>query len=415
MESSRQISVAGRIPFSRTFLALRYRDYRLYWFALSVSLVGVAFQTVAQAWLVYRLTGSAVMLGLAGFIPAIVSAPASVLGGIIADRVSRRKLVVLTQTMMAIPPSGLALLIWLGQVQVWHVIAAMAALGIVAAIDLPSRTAMIPNLVATEHVLNAQGLASAVRQGAQIVGPAVAGLTIAIAGEAPCFLINGLTYLAMALAVALMRPQPATGATRSRGLGAAFGDGLRYTWRHPVILGLFGILAAQGLFLSPVVTLMPVYAKDVLQLGVTGMGWLTSAIGAGALVGALLVANIPEGRRGRILMIAAVILPFIAAIFALSRRVPLSVSALVLIGVGTVLLTAITSTMLLTIVPDEVRGRVNSLGVLVYLGAPYVAGLPAGYIAEKAGASVALVLGGVLFLLSLLVINLKVPALRRQV
>jgi MFS family permease len=190
---------------------------------------------------------------------------------------------------------------------------------------------------------------------------------------------------------------------------------LRYTWRHPVILGLFGILAAQGLFLSPVVTLMPVYAKDVLQLGVTGMGWLTSAIGAGALVGALLVANIPEGRRGRILMIAAVILPFIAAIFALSRRVPLSVSALVLIGVGTVLLTAITSTMLLTIVPDEVRGRVNSLGVLVYLGAPYVAGLPAGYIAEKAGASVALVLGGVLFLLSLLVINLKVPALRRQV
>jgi len=408
-----QVTVASRVPLGRAFVALSYRDYRLYWLALSVSLLGVAFQTVAQAWLVYRLTGSALMLGVVGFIPAVLSAPASIVGGIIADRVSRRKLVMVTQTLMALPPTGLALLIWAGRVQVWHVIAAGATLGFVAAIDLPSRTAMIPNLVAGEHVLNAQGLASAVRQVAQIVGPALAGLTIAAAGEGACFLINGLTYLAMVLAVMLMRPQPVPGENRRRGLRSSLFGGVRYTWENPVILGLFAVFAAQGLFLSPVVTLLPVYAKDVLGVGAVGLGWLTSAIGSGALIGALTVSNLGSGSRGRVLMAGGALMPLITVAFAWSRRVALSIPILVLMGFGTVFLTAITASMLLILVPDEVRGRVNSLGTMVYLGTPYLAGLPAGYLVEKVGAPITLTLAGILFLVSLVAINLKLPAVRR--
>jgi MFS family permease len=405
--------MAGRVPFGRTFQALRHRDYRLYWLALSISLLGVAFQTVAQAWLVYRLTGSALMLGVVGFIPAVLSVPASIAGGVIADRVSRRKLVIVTQSLMAIPPIALGILIAAGRVQVWHVVAASIALGIVAAIDLPSRTAMIPHLVPPEDLMNAQGLASASRQVAQIIGPALAGIVIAVAGESMCFLINGLTYLAMATAVFLMRPQPAAGADKRRGVGGALVDGARYLWEHAVILGLFCVLAAQGLFLSPLIMLMPVYAKDILGLGAAGLGWLNSAIGVGALIGALVVSNLGQGRRGRILMMGGAFMPLILALLAWSRWIALSIPLLMLMGFGTVILTAISATMLLTLIPDVVRGRIMSLAMMVYLGTPYLAGLPAGALAQRAGAPLTLTLGAFLFLVSLVVINIKFPAVRR--
>ena len=397
----------------RTFQALRYRDYRLYWIALTVSLTGVAFQTVAQGWLVYRLTGSALMLGVVGFIPAVLSAPASLLGGAIADRVSRRNLVILTQSIMVLPPVVLALLIWTGQVQVWHVIAASSALGIVAALDLPSRTAMIPNLVPTADVLNAQGLASAVRQVTRIVGPALAGILIATAGEAVCFLVNGLSYLAMVVAFFLMRPQPVPALDRRGGMRGALLEGFRYTWEHPVILGLFAMFAAQGLFLSPVLTLLPVYAKDILSIGAVGLGWLHSAIGGGALVGAIVVSSLRASRRGWVLMAGSAAMPFAMVAFAWSRQLPTSLPFLLVLGFGTVVITAITATMLLILVPDEVRGRVNSLGTMVYFGTPYVAGLAVGFIAEQAGAPITLTLSASLFLVSLIVINLKSPAVRR--
>ncbi|MBI4769124.1 MAG: MFS transporter [Chloroflexi bacterium] len=241
----------ARVSLRRTFQALRHRDFRLYWAALIVSLLGLSFQTVAQQWLVYRLTGSALQLGIVGFIPALLSAPGSILGGLLADRVSRRRLVLITQSAMVGPPVGLALVIWSGQVQVWHIIAAASLLGFVAAIDLSVRTAMMPQLVAPQDLLNAQSLSSLVYQMARIVGPALAGLAIARVGEAVCFLINGLSYLAMVGAMAAMQLRPEAAVrerARRKGLVGSLLEGIRYTLRDRLVLGLFVVLAVQGLF-----------------------------------------------------------------------------------------------------------------------------------------------------------------------
>ncbi|HEX9867499.1 MAG TPA: MFS transporter, partial [Candidatus Tectomicrobia bacterium] len=387
-------------------------DFRLYWLALAVSLLGVAFQTVAQGWLVYRLTNSAFMLGFTAFLPGVLSAPASIVGGVLADRLSRRKLVAVTQSLMVIPPIALAYLIWSMKVQVWHVILASTALGIVAALDLPSRMAMIPHLVDEEDVLNAQGLASAVRQVTRIVGPVTAGLVIATAGEAACFLINGLSYLAMVAAVLMMRPQPALLQNPQGGLRSTLLEGSAYVVRSPVILGLFGMLAAQGLFLSPYLTLMPVYARDVLNVGAVGLGWLNAAVGAGALVGALTVANLGQGQRGRVLVAGSAVMPLALGAYSFSRSYPLSLGLLTVMGFGTVVITAITATMLLVIVPDRIRGRVNSLGTLVYLGAPYTAGVVIGFLTERWGPAPPLSAAASLFLVAIILLNLRVPGLR---
>ncbi|MBI2975599.1 MAG: MFS transporter, partial [Chloroflexi bacterium] len=241
MDLSPTVAPGKRPPFSRTFQALRHHDFRLYWLALIVSLTGVAFQTVAQGWLVYRLTNSALMLAVVGFIPAVLSAPASVVGGILADRFQRRKLITFTQALMVLPPTALALLIWSGKVQVWHVIVASTVLGIVAAIDLPARAALIPQMVGEDDLLNAQGLSSMVYQVSRIVGPALAGLVIAASGEALCFLLNGLSYGAMVVALLFMHPGPDIPrpvGRRKGGLRGVLLDGLSYTLKDPILLGL---------------------------------------------------------------------------------------------------------------------------------------------------------------------------------
>ncbi len=406
----------ARVSLRRTFQALRHRDFRLYWAALIVSLLGLSFQTVAQQWLVYRLTGSALQLGIVGFIPALLSAPGSILGGLLADRVSRRRLVLITQSAMVGPPVGLALVIWSGQVQVWHIIAAASLLGFVAAIDLSVRTAMIPQLVAPQDLLNAQSLSSLVYQMARIVGPALAGLAIARVGEAVCFLINGLSYLAMVGAMAAMQLGPEAAVrerARRKGLVGSLLEGIRYTLRDRLVLGLFVVLAVQGLFLYPLVTLLPVFAKDILGGGAQSFGWLTTATGVGSLLGALAVANLGPGRRGKMLIAGGLILPFVLAAFAWSRWLPLSVPMLMLWGAGIVLITTVTATTLLTVVPDKVRGRVNSLGLLVYFGTMYAGGVPAGYLAQLSSAPVALTLSGVFALVSMLGVLLFLPQVAR--
>jgi len=410
----RTISARGRFLVSRTFYTLRYREFRLFWMALVVSLLGVSFQTVAQSWLVYRLTNSPLMLGVTGFIPALVAAPASVLGGLLADRVSRRNLVIITQTLMMIPPVVLAYLIWRNQVQPWHVIAATAVLAIVAAVDLPSRTSMVPQLVPADDLLNAQGLASAVGQVTRIIGPALAGLIVALWGEAVPYLINGLTYLAMVVALLMMNPIPPVERDRREGVRSSLLGGFRYTLRTPIVFGLFLTVAAQGFFLSAYVTLLPVFAKDILNVGARGLGWLNAAAGAGALLGALGVANLQTGRRGWVLNFGGFIMPAVLVAFAWSGNFYASVPLLLLLGAGTVIIRTIAATFLLTIVPDSLRGRVISLATMIFYGAPYAAGLPVGYFAERWGTPIVLSLCAPLFLASLLWVYWKMPEIRRR-
>ncbi|MBI4314422.1 MAG: MFS transporter [Chloroflexi bacterium] len=416
MDLSPTVAPGKRPPFSRTFQALRHHDFRLYWLALIVSLTGVAFQTVAQGWLVYRLTNSALMLAVVGFIPAVLSAPASVVGGILADRFQRRKLITFTQALMVLPPTALASLIWSGKVQVWHVIVASTVLGIVAAIDLPARAALIPQMVGEDDLLNAQGLSSMVYQVSRIVGPALAGLVIAASGEALCFLLNGLSYGAMVVALLFMHPGPdipRPAGRRKGGLRGVLLDGLSYTLKDPILLGLLIVLGVQGMFLSPYNTLLPVFAKDILHVDARGFGGLGTAAGIGALISAFSIANMQKGRRGLWVLGAALAIAPVMVAFAWSPWYVLSWPLLLLVGMGMVLITTITGTIVLIIVPDEFRGRVNSLVVLIYLGAPFIGGLPVGYVAQHWSAPVALSLSAAVFFVSIVVLLFAIPQLRR--
>ena len=399
---------------ARTFHSLRYRDFRLFWIALTVSLLGLSFQTLAQGWLVYRLTSSATMLGVAGFVPAILAAPASIAGGLIADRVSRRKLIILTQALMMLPPVALSYLIWSERVQVWHVVAATTILAVIAAIDLPSRTAIVPQLVHPDDLLNAQGLASAVRQVTRIVGPALAGVVVMLWGEAIPYLVNGLSYLAMVMALLLMSPQPAPVDDHRKGLRGSLLEIVGYIFSNPILLGLLVISAAQGLFLNSYITLLPVFASDILHVGPTGLGWLNAAIGLGALAGALGVANLGKGRRGQVLFAISLLMPIALAGFAWSTKLIFSIPLLLLLGIGMVVIRTITATIFLTIVPNRLLGRVSSLATLIYFGAPYIGGLPAGYLAENWGVPFVLCLAGILFFITMVIIRRKVPDIPRH-
>jgi predicted MFS family arabinose efflux permease len=406
-------TVAERWSLARSFQAFRYRDFRLYWLALTVSLVGLAFQTMAQSWLIFQITGSPRALGIAAFIPGVLAAPASIVGGLLADRVSRRSLCLVTQTLMIFPPIILALLVWGGQVQVWHIVASTSALAVITAVDLPARVAMVPQLVEVGDIQNAQAMSSVVRQLSRIIGPALAGLTLATLGEAACFLINGLSYAAMVFALWLMKPQPAVKRERpTQGKRAALMDGVRYILATPVLLGLFIMIAAQGLFLTPYTTFLAQYADEILKIGATGLGWLNVAVGAGALLAALAVANLDKNWRGRVMLIGSLVTPIALGAFALSPWFWLSVPLLVVVGIGTVMITTIAATMLLLIVPDELRGRVNSLGLLIFLGAPQLGSLLVGWAGEAWSTPLALAMTAGLFLVSVLVINLITPQVR---
>lgn len=403
-----------RWSLARSFHALRYRDFRLYWLALTVSLMGLAFQTLAQSWLIFKITGSPRALGWAAFIPGVFAAPATLVGGLLADRVSRRSLCLITQTLMIFPPIVLAVLIWNGPVQVWQVIASTSALAIITAVDLPARLALAPQLVGADDIQNAQALSSMVRQLSRIVGPALAGLTLATLGEALCFLINGLSYAAMVVALWLMRPQPAVQRARpSLGKRAALLEAARYILATPVLLGLFGMIAAQGLLLMPYITFLSQYADEILNVGATGLGWLNAAVGVGALLAAVLVANLDKRWRGRVMLIGSVVTPLALGAFALSRWFWLSAVLLLLVGVGTVLITTIAAAMLLILVPDELRGRVNSLGLLIFLGAPQVGSLLVGWAGEVWGTPRLLAVAAGAFLVSVVIINLAAPQVRQ--
>jgi MFS family permease len=398
---------------ARTFSTLRLRDFRLYWLALVVSLLGSSFQMAAQDWLVYRLTNSALLLGIAAFVPAVLAAPFSLVGGALADRMPRRRLILLTQVGMMLPPLALAWLIATGQVQVWHVIASSVVLGVLVSIDAPARMALLNDLVSEDDLGNAMGLSTAVYQGARVVGPALAGVLIGLQNEALPFLINGLSYGAMVVALLLMQTRAVPAARSRKSLGGSVVEGYRYVLKDAVLFGLMALLFAQGMLLMPYLRLMPVFARDVLQAGPETYGLLLSAAGIGALFGGLLVASMSSGRRGRVLMLGTLLAPFVLLAFAWSRALPLAIGTLVLMGIGTALLNTLNATLLQLHAPNEMRGRVMSIASIGYLGSTSFGALPLSFIAERSSASIALSAGAVLFLVVTVLIAVRYSAVRR--
>ncbi len=384
-------------PRLRTFSALRHRAFVLFWLGLLFSLVGGWMQQLAAPWLVYRLTGSAFDLGLVGFIAIVPAAPLSLIAGPLVDRFPRRWLLLATQCALFLPPVGLALLTWAGAVRVWHVVLAEALRGLVATLDQPAKQVAVMEMTGRDDVGSALALWSAAISVARVVGPALAGVVVAWRGEALCFLINGVSYLAVVAALLAIRlPELSSeglAAARRVGLTGSLVEGLRYLAGQRMILVVAGLSLAASVFVRPYQTLLPVFAQDVLAVGATGLGLLSALSGLGAVLGALLAASVRPARQWRLVAWSSVGLPVVLAGFAFAPSV--LPAGLLLVGVGA--LTTALETGAMTFVQVEVadgyRGRVMSLFGAAAMGAPRIGGLQAGWLASRWGAPWALAAG----------------------
>jgi MFS family permease len=341
--------------------AMRHRNFRLYFFGQLVSLIGSWMQTTAQQWLVYRLTGSQLSLGLvtfAGFIPVLLL---SLFMGVVVDRVSRRRLLLLTQSWFLLLALALAALTFLGIVQYRHIIVLALLFGIGNALDMPARQAFNLDMVEHDDLFNAIALNSPVFNGARIIGPAIGGLVIASWGEGTAFGLNAVSFLAVIAGLLMMSLPPfQRPAQRDTGLGD-LKRGLAYLVGDRQVLGLVTMVAAFSLIGFPYAVLLPVFAQDVLRIGVKGYGILLGAQGVGALAAALSLAILGDRRpKGRLLWLSRWMLVAAVALLGFSRTTALSMLALALAGFALISQLAVTNTLIQLAVPDDLRGRVLS-------------------------------------------------------
>jgi len=341
--------------------AMRHRNFRLYFFGQLVSLIGSWMQTTAQQWLVYRLTGSQLSLGLvtfAGFIPVLLL---SLFMGVVVDRVSRRRLLLLTQSWFLLLALALAVLTFLGIVQYRHIIVLALLFGIGNALDMPARQAFNLDMVEHDDLFNAIALNSSVFNGARIIGPAIGGLVIASWGEGTAFGLNAVSFLAVIAGLLMMSLPPfQRPAQRDTGLGD-LKRGLAYLVGDRQVLGLVTMVAAFSLIGFPYAVLLPVFAQDVLRIGVEGYGILLGAQGVGALAAALSLAILGDRRpKGRLLWLSRWMLVAAVALLGFSRTTALSLLALALAGFALISQLAVTNTLIQLAVPDDLRGRVLS-------------------------------------------------------
>jgi len=366
--------------------ALVHRNYRLYFFGQLFSLAGTWMQRIAMSWLVYRLTGSTLMLGLvsfAGQIPVLVLA---LFGGVLSDRYDQRVMLLWTQSLALGQAVLLAALTLSGAVLPWHLILMALCLGIINAIDTPARQAFVVQLVDNRADLgNAIALNSFTMNTARFIGPSIAGVVVGLAGEGVCFLINAASYLAVILALRAMR----TGKPEKRKhapAGEAILQGLRYAYGVPRIRHLLFLVAAVSFFVTPYVVLLPYFAREVYAGGAQTFGFLSAAAGAGALLGTLHLAS-QRGVAGlsRIIGRAALLAGLALIAFAVSSRLWLAVAALLVLGFCVISVIASCNTLIQSFVEDALRGRVMSLFTMAFLGVAPLGGLAAGWLAEHAG------------------------------
>jgi MFS family permease len=406
-ENASRLSVA--------FRALRHRNFQLFFGGQLISLVGTWMQTVAQAWLVYRLTGSAVQLGLIGFagqIPVFLMAP---VGGAVADRISRHKIVIATQVSSMILAFALAFLTLAHLVLVWHIFLLAALLGVVNSFDIPARQAFIVEMVGRDDLLNAIALNSSMFNGARIIGPAVAGLTVAAVGEGWCFFANAVSYLAVIAGLLMMKVPRAAPAPRAASAVADIVEGFRFCYRTLPILALLLLLGVVSLVGLPYTILMPIFADRILHAGATGLGILMGASGVGAMFGALMLAA-RRGIHGLGNWVAYSAAAFGASliVFSFSRSLWLSAALLVPVGFAMMVEMAASNTLIQAMVPDRLRGRVMAVYSMMFMGMAPLGALLAGVIAEGLGAPWTVAIGGAVCILAAVAFGLRIPSLRGE-
>lgn len=382
-----------RLP--KVFRALAHRNFRLFAGGQLLSLTGTWMQNAAQSWLVYRLTGSSLLLGTVSFASQVPIFLLSPLGGAAADRYNRRQVVVGTQVSAMILASILAALTLSGRVQVWHIVALALLGGVVQAFDTPARQSLFVELVGRQDLLNAIALNSSMFNTARMVGPAIAGLVVASAGEGWCFLANAISYLAVIAGLLLMRLTPSPSSAKPGRVLAELLEGFRFAWHTRPIRTLLLMLGIASLLGSPYVVLLPVFARDVLGGGPRTLGWLMGAVGLGALLGALSVAARTGVRGlGRTVRYASAGFGLSLLVFSMSRRLELSILLLVPTGFSLMTQMACSNTLIQSTVPDRIRGRVMALYSMMIMGMAPFGALLAGFLAQHLGAPATVALGG---------------------
>jgi MFS family permease len=403
-----------RINVQDTFSALRHPNYRLWFIGQLVSLVGTWMQNTAQGYLVYELTRSPAYLGYVGFVSGLPSWIFTLYGGVIADRISRRTVLIITQSTMMALAFILAGLVFTGAVQPWHIVLLAGLLGIANAFDAPARQAFVVELVDRQDMINAIALNSTMFNAATVVGPSAAGITYALFGPAWCFTINGVTYIAVIIALALMRIQVPPLRKRTQSMLAEIKEGLAYTLHDRLTLVVTLTMGMVSLFGLSVVTLLPAWAVDVLKGDVTTNGLLLSARGAGALLGALMVASLGRMKvQGKLWTAGSFIMPLTLLFFAGTRWLPLALFILVLVGWGFMIQANTSNALVQTQVPDHLRGRVMGIYTLVFFGGMPLGALLAGGLANYLGEPLTLTLGAIALLVCSAVVWLVLPGLRR--
>ncbi len=398
----------------RTFVALSHYNYRLYWFGQIVSYSGSWMQTLAQGWLVLRLTDSPFLLGLIGFINSVPVLILSLWGGVVADRHARRDLLIVTQTVSMILAFILALLTFTRRVQFEHVAIIAFCLGVVNAFDVPARHAFVVEVVGKEDLTNAIALNSTAFNIARVFGPAVAGILVAAVGEAWAFTLNGLSFVAVIASLCAMHLPRWDSNGPAGSPWQRLREGLSYVRHSPPTLGLLLIVGMTSLFGMAYATLMPVFARDVLRVGAGGQGVLMSSVGAGALAGALTVATFgSRGQRGRLLTAGNLILPIALIIFANARWFPLSIAAIACAGAGLITQNVTANTLIQTLAPDVLRGRIMSVWTMIILGLTPFGAFQAGLVAERLGAPAAVTMGALVCLATAIFVQVRLPHLRR--
>jgi MFS family permease len=392
--------------------ALRHRNYQLFFAGQLISLIGTWMDQVAEAWLVYRLTGSGLLLGTVAFasqIPVFLLAP---IGGALADRVNRRKILIATQSTMMALTFMLAWLTLSHRVRIWHVVTLAALTGVVNAIDLPARQAFVVDMVSRADLVNAIALNSSMFNGARVIGPALAGIVVAAIGEGWCFFANGVSFIAVIIGLAMMKIDRPRMTIEGSALENII-EGFRFVAQSSPVQALMLLLGLVSFTAMPYAVLMPLFADQILHGGPKALGLLMGCSGVGALCGALTLA-MRKTIRGLSTWVAVSCAGFGISLllFSLSRSLWLSAALLVPAGFCMMIQMASSNTLIQSMVPDRLRGRVMSVYAMTFMGMAPMGALLAGSLAHKLGAPLTVGMGGVVAVIGAAVFGSKLPVLR---
>jgi len=394
--------------------ALSHRNFRLFFIGQGISLVGTWMQNVGEGWLILTLTNSPFYVGLTSALSSLGVLLFSLYAGVIADRVDKRRVIIYMQVAFMLEAFTVAILVKTGVVAVWQVLFLATLLGVASAFDIPMRQSFIVEMVGKEDLMNAIALNSSVFNGARVIGPAIAGVLIGALGIAWCYFLNGLSYIAVIAGLLMMRlpynPNPA----RTTSAWTGFREVLAYLRGDRRLRVLMLLTAILSVFGFPYISMMPVFARDVLHRGAAGYGALTSSIGIGAVIGALGVAlaSARIRRRGRLMLIGGTAFGILLILFSASRALGLAMALLALTGCAMIVNNSLTNTLIQTAAPDHLRGRVMGFYSFVFVGMAPFGAFMFGLVGEHIGVPETLAIGGAIVAIGVTLAGWLVPEIR---